>query len=192
MAGRSYLRLLSSRRSRHRLPGPGLNDGLRTGHGKAGEPMLAAQGYIAAGGDPALGRIALVAVAITVVGVFTVLQIRARSRRSAAGPAASAARRPPALGARRRPVLGARRARAGRDWRTLAPLTNGRRLVIMTTTGRSGDTDHHGATAVTTDPGIVLTTVPGTAATTPRRRMRNRASGGPDEPAGFLIATERV
>jgi hypothetical protein len=83
--------------------------------------MLAAQGYIAAGGDPALGRIALVAVAITVVGVFTVLQIRARSRRSAAGPAASAARRPPALGARRRPVLGARRARAGRDWRTLPP-----------------------------------------------------------------------
>jgi hypothetical protein len=111
---------------------------LRAGHGKAGEPMLAEQGYIASGGDPALGRIALVAVAVAVVGVFTVLQIRARSRRSGADPAASAARRPrglgarrsilgarrpPGLGARRRPGLGARRrrARAGRDWRTLPP-----------------------------------------------------------------------
>jgi len=92
-------------------------------HGKAGEPMLAEQGYAVAGSDPALGRIALVAVAIAAAGAFTVLQIRARSRRLDARRAASAARRQPALGARRRPVLGARRrrARAGRDWRTLPP-----------------------------------------------------------------------
>jgi hypothetical protein len=72
--------------------------------------MLAEQGYAAAGNDPALGRIALVAVAIAVAAAFTLLQIRARSRR-------------PLLRARQRPVRGARRrrARARRDWRTLPP-----------------------------------------------------------------------
>jgi len=96
---------------------------LRAVRGKAGEPMLAEQGYAVAGSDPALGRIALVAVAIAAAGAFTLLQIRARSRRPAARRAAWAAWRQPALGARRRPVLGARRrrARAGRDWRTLPP-----------------------------------------------------------------------
>lgn len=64
--------------------------------------MIAAQGYSAAGSNPALGRIVLVAIAVTAVGAFTLLQIRARSRR-------------PVLGARRR------RARAGRDWRSLPP-----------------------------------------------------------------------
>jgi hypothetical protein len=84
--------------------------------------MLAEQGYALTGSDPALGRIALVAVAIAAVGVFTLLQIRARSRRPAARRAAIDAVRQPALGARRRPILGARRrARAGHDWRTLPP-----------------------------------------------------------------------
>jgi hypothetical protein len=127
MAGRSYLRLLSSRRSRHRLPGPKpLTDGATywccAVHGKAGEPMLAEHGYAVAGSDPALGRIALAAVAIAVAGAFTLLQIRARSRRPAARRAAMDTVRQPALGARRRPILGhRRRARAGRDWRTLPP-----------------------------------------------------------------------
>jgi hypothetical protein len=80
----------------------------------------------------------------------------------------------------------------------------------MTTTGRYGDTDRRGATAVTTGPGIVLTTVPGTVLTTPLvtvlttplvtvlARVAGRIltmtpdAAGHDEPAGFLIATERV
>jgi len=72
----------------------------------------------------------------------------------------------------------------------------------MTTTGRYGDTDRRGATAVTTGPGIVLTTVPGTVLTTPLVTVLARVAGriltmtpdaaGHDEPAGFLIATERV
>lgn len=91
-------------------------------HGRAGEPMLAEQGYAVAGSDPALGRIALVAVAIAAVSAFTLLQIRARTQRPGARRAALAARRGPGLGARRRPISGARRrARAGRDWRTLPP-----------------------------------------------------------------------
>jgi hypothetical protein len=48
---------------------------------------------------------------------------------------------------------------------------------------------------VTTGPGIVLLTLLATVPTTLlalRRRTRNRAIGGHDEPAGFLIATERV
>jgi hypothetical protein len=63
--------------------------------------MLAEHGYAVAGSDPVLGRIALIAVAIAAAGAFTLLQLRARSRR-------------PILGQRRR-------TRAGRDWRTLPP-----------------------------------------------------------------------
>jgi hypothetical protein len=80
----------------------------------------------------------------------------------------------------------------------------------MTTAGHYGDTDHHGATAVTTGPGIVLITVLGTVLTTPLvtvlttplvtvlARVAGRIltmtpdAAGHDEPAGFLIATERV
>jgi hypothetical protein len=85
----------------------------------------------------------------------------------------------------------------------------------MTTAGHYGDTDHHGATAVTTGPGIVLITVLGTVLTTPLVTVLTTPLvtvlttplvtvlttplvtvltrvAGHDEPAGFLIATERV
>jgi len=61
-----------------------------------------AAGQPAGGGGPAIGRIALVAVAVLAVGAFAVLQVHARSDR-------------------RRPPSARRRRYDPSDWRTLPP-----------------------------------------------------------------------
>ncbi len=75
----------------------------RPATGTRPSPSAAAAAGHARRSSPMLGRIVLVAVAVTAVGAFTVLQLRAWARR------------------RRSPGRGRRRSRQLNDWRTLPP-----------------------------------------------------------------------